>query len=55
MTIVIGILAYMAIITGIVAFFRFVHSADSDLSELTLNTPELRPVHVMPHYRRRSA
>ncbi len=55
MTIVIGILAYLAIMTGIMVFFRFVRSADSGLSQLTLNAPKLRPVQVMPHYLRQSA
>jgi uncharacterized membrane protein len=55
MTIVIGILAYLAIMTGILVFFRFVRSTDDAMHEVTLNAAELRPAVVVPLYHRQSA
>ncbi len=55
MTIAIGILGYFAVSAGIVVFFRFVHAADREMREITLEAAELHPAPRMRQYHRRSA
>ena len=55
MTVLYGVLAYFAVMAGILLFFRFVRSADTDLREMTLEAPELRTTPAVAQIHRRTA